>query len=513
MAAAFRVVKGETGGTLPGGEMQDLDYQRLFDALPSPHMLIDRNLRYVAVNAAYEATVMRARSEIIGQHLFDLFPNDGESGLRLRQSFDRVFEKGVSDTISYIPYDIPRPEALGGGFEQRYWTAVHVPILGADGRVAYLMQNTVDVTEFARIREAATLPFRLRGAETALIERAREAERAQQALLADSEDFRRLFAQAPGFIAVLSGPTHVFTFANEAYIRLIGGRQVIGMPVAEALPEIAGQGFIEMLHAVYRDGLPRGGEGARVMLQQAPGEEPREAFLDFSYGAIRNRANDVVGIFVQGMDRTESIRAGRRQRLLLDELNHRVKNSLATVQSIAAQTFRRAPDLEAARRSFEARLQALSKAHDLLSMRTWTNADLRSIVEQELAAFDTARRTVQGPPVDLNAKSAIAFALVLHELVTNAAKHGALSVPGGAVSVAWTVSDRDERATLELLWREQGGPPVRAPTRVGFGTRMIERAVSGELGGSLSSDFAPAGFSCVVRVPLDTVVENVNEFV
>lgn len=503
--------QANAGRGLPGDQMQVLDYQRLFEALPSPHMLLDRGFRYVAINAAYEAAVMRTRDELLGRNLFDIFPNTGESGRRLKDSFERVFERNVPDTIAYIPYDIPRPEALGGGVEQRYWSAVHVPIQGSAGKVAYLMQNTVDVTEFARLREAATLPFRARSAETALLERAREAEKAHQALLADSADFRRLFAQAPGFIAVLSGRDHIFTFANEAYTRLIGGRQVVGMPLVDALPEIDGQGFVEMLNAVYSDGVQRGGEGARVMLQGTNGEQ-REAYIDFSYAAIRNDGGEIVGIFVQGMDRTESIKALRRQRLLLDELNHRVKNTLSTVQSIASQTFRQTSDPTAARSSFEARLLALSKAHDLLSERTWTTADLRTIVEQELAAFDTTRWRAHGPEIQLNTKSAIALALVLHELTANAARHGALSAPGGTVSVVWSIEDRQGRPMLDLRWREDGGPPVQQPVRTGFGIRVMERAVRGELGGDFSCDYALNGYSCGILVPLDTVTGDVNEF-
>lgn len=492
--------------------MHRLDFQRLFEALPSPHMLLDRDMRYVAVNRAYEQATMRNRGELIGQILFDLFPNEGESGRRLRASFERVFAHGVSDTLAYIPYDIPRPEALGGGFEKRYWTAVHVPVTTATGEVGFVMQNTVDVTEVARLREAASLPFRARPVETALIERAREAEQAHQALLADSEDFRRLFQQAPGFIAVMTGPDHVFTFANDAYRKLVGGREVVGMPVREALPEIEGQGFFEMLDAVYRDGIQRGGEGARVVLQQGPDEKPREAFLDFSYAAIRNTGGGISGIFVQGMDRTESFRAQRRQRLLLDELNHRVKNTLSSVQSIATQTFRQAQDPNAARAAFEARIIALSKAHDLLSDRKWSDASLKTLVDQELAAYDNVRRTVHGPEISLNAKSAIAFAMVLHELVANAARHGALSQPGGAVSVIWSVADKGGASFLEMNWSERGGPDVHQPVRTGFGTRMIERTVRGELAGEFSCDYAKAGYSCRLRVPLDIVTGDINEF-
>lgn len=481
--------------------MLGIDFELLFERLPSPHMVLDRELRYVAANAAYEKATLRSKAELIGRKLFDLFPNEGESGRRLRVSFERVFETGEADTLAYIPYDIPRPPEQGGGIEERYWTAVHTPLTDGEGKVAYLVQNTVDVTDIVRIRQAASLPFRLAG-ETQLIERAREAENAHRALLAESEDFRRMFQQAPGFIAVLSGPEHVFTFANDAYRRLIGGRDVIGLNVAEALPEIAGQGFFDMLDGVYRTGEPVGGEGVRVMIQQEMEGELTESFLDFSYKAIKDAQGRISGVFVQGMDRTESVRTLRRQRLLLDELNHRVKNTLATVQSIASQTLRSARDINAARKDFEARVIALSKAHNLLSARHWVSTDLKALVDQELSIYGQERVTTAGPLVMLNPKASIAIAMLLHELSTNAARYGSLSMPAGLVAISWIVgNDDDGNEMLSLKWSEMGGPPVSLPDHKGFGSRMIERVATGELGGQFSAEYSSEGFRFSLDIP------------
>lgn len=475
------------------------DFEILFDALPSPYMLLDGRWNYVAVNAAYEAAVMRPRSELIGRHLFDLFPNDGESGRRLRESFERVFATGETDTIAYIPYDIPRPPEKGGGTETRFWTAVHTPVTKADGTTEFLIQNTVDVTEMVRLREAAHLPFRLN--ETRLLERAREAEEQHQSILAESEDFRRLFQQAPGFFAVLSGPDHVFTFANDAYIRLIGDREVIGKALADALPEIEDQGFIDMLDKVYKTGEPVTGEAMRVMLRRSPDQPMHESFLDFSYDAIRDRDGRIAGVFMQGMDRTESVRHQRHQRLLLDELNHRVKNTLATVQSLTSMTLRSADDLDGARASIEARLIALSKAHNLLSDQTWTNADLREIARQELRPFDDRRVMLKGGRVDVRPQTAIMLALVLHELCTNAAKFGALSASEGTVGVGWEISPED--SSLHLTWQENGGPAANEPRKPGFGTRMIRQAVTGEMGGDIKMTFDETGFRSEIDIPAD----------
>lgn len=467
--------------------MAEVDFGRLFEALPSPFMVIDRDLRYVAANAAYLETTGSSLEQLIGGQLFDLFPNPGESGRRLRESFERVLATGESDTLAYIPYPIPDGE---GGFTNRYWTAIHVPIMGDDGKPAFVMQNTVDVTDFVRLREASSLPFTSLAAETSLIERTREAEEASLA-------FRQLFQRAPAFFAVLSGPSHIFTFASDSYIRLVGERNVIGLSVAEALPEVVGQGFVRLLDRVYNEGHVHTGESTRLMLVRQPGGAPEETFLDFSYNPIRDAHDKITGVFVQGMDRTESVRAAQRQRLLIDELNHRVKNTLATVQSIASQTLRSTSDLSAARQAFESRIIALSKAHTMLSERQWHDTEIGQVVAQEIGAFDVGQVDYGGPILMVNAKATVALALVIHELATNAAKHGALSVNEGRLSVSW----QQEGDRLVIHWRESGGPRVASPARRGFGSRLLQTVVTGELGGGLETSFAPEGFSARLCIP------------
>ncbi|ODT79272.1 MAG: hypothetical protein ABS76_20650 [Pelagibacterium sp. SCN 64-44] len=468
--------------------MNEVDYAAIFDALPSPFMILDADLRYVTANRAYLETTGRALDQLRGQYVLDMFPNPDESGQRLRQSFEKVLATGESDTLAYLPYPIRRAD---GGFDNRYWTVVHVPVLDEQGRVVLLMQNTVDVTEFARLREAATLPFHSLSAATRLIERTREAETA-------SSEFRRLFQQAPAFFAVLSGPRHIFTFASDSYLRLVGGRSVIGRTVAEALPEVVEQGFVDLLDRVYREGYTHHAESARVMLVREPGRPPEETFLDFAYQPIRDADGDITGIFVQGMDRTAAVRSDRRQRLLIDELNHRVKNTLAAVQSIASQTLRTTDDAASARQAFEARIIALSKAHNMLSERQWHDTEIGDLVCQELSAYDSEYVRYGGPVLVINAKATVALALVLHELATNAAKHGALSVPGGHLAVNWS---EDAADNLVIEWTESGGPPVAAPPRRGFGTRLLRTVITGELGGELEASYGAEGFHARLVVP------------
>ncbi|CAO3428227.1 sensor histidine kinase [Azospirillum doebereinerae] len=202
------------------------------------------------------------------------------------------------------------------------------------------------------------------------------------------------------------------------------------------------------------------------------------------------------------LDVTERKQGEERQNLLLEELNHRVKNTLAIVQSIAGQTLRSAPSPAAFTEAFQARLQILSQAHDLLTRKQWQGALLEEIVGLTLAPYHGAGRVrFGGPPVMLSTGVAVSLHLAFHELATNAAKYGALSVEGGAVEVAWSVDGGDGK-TLALTWRESGGPPVVAPNRRGFGSRMIERALPYELDGDVVLAFDPKGLRCVVSIPL-----------
>jgi PAS domain S-box-containing protein len=189
----------------------------------------------------------------------------------------------------------------------------------------------------------------------------------------------------------------------------------------------------------------------------------------------------------------------RRQRLLVNELNHRVKNTLAIIQSIAHQSFRAGGDLNAARAAFESRLSALSAAHNLLTEANWESASLRQVVTDALAAApEPGRISIAGPDLALSPKTAVSLAMALHELATNALKYGALSNDAGTVTIGWSIDE----GRLRLEWREAGGPPVKRPPRRGFGSRMIERGLAAGLAGTVTIDYAPAGLIGTVDAPL-----------
>ncbi|MFC3069196.1 CHASE domain-containing protein [Phenylobacterium soli] len=195
-----------------------------------------------------------------------------------------------------------------------------------------------------------------------------------------------------------------------------------------------------------------------------------------------------------------------QRQLLIAELNHRVKNTLSAVQAIAAQTIGRDGDPRAARAAFEARLLALSHAHDLLTRERWQGAQLMELAALELAPYRRGRNVViEGPATSLSPDQCVALAMALHELTTNAAKYGALSTAAGALSLTWTHQSAASGGTLELLWRERGGPPVAKPSRRGFGLRLIEQGVARQLRAEVEVLFQPEGLACRIVLPLAAV--------
>jgi two-component sensor histidine kinase/PAS domain-containing protein len=222
-------------------------------------------------------------------------------------------------------------------------------------------------------------------------------------------------------------------------------------------------------------------------------------------GAVVRHADEVayrsVGV---ARDVTERARDAERQQLLLGELNHRVRNTLASVLSLAQQTAQDAASIPAFLDSFRARVLALSTAHSLLTRGHWQGASLGDLVATILAperGADTARVEIAGAACELPPHKALAMTMGLHELATNARKYGALSPAGGRLSVTWSLGEAPERR-LTLVWRERGGPPVAPPTRAGFGTRLLRRALGADLDGTVTLDFAAEGLACTFDFPL-----------
>jgi PAS domain S-box-containing protein len=582
--------------------------------------------------------------------------------------------------------------------------------------------------------------------------------KSRAALKAEQDRLRELFKQAPGFMAMLSGRDHVFELANDAYLQLVGHRRdIMGKPVRDVLPEVAGQGFFELLDRVYATGEPFVGRNLRVGLQRKPGSRVEDRFVDLVYQPITDSEGKVTGIFAEGYDVTERVQAEESLResearfrnladnapvmvwvtepdgtcaylsrswyeftgqtpetglgfgwldavhpddrdwsdevfrnanlkreafqleyrlrradgtyrwaidasaprfgsdgtflgyvgsvlditerkqiedrlsasaaefeavtnatpalvwvcsgtgqsiflnqrwheftgqtveeaeghgwarvmhpedaerilpywqhcretgetyegevryrrrdgeyrwhafralphadqdgviekwfgvsvdiherkewedhreLLINELNHRVKNTLTIVQAMAAQSLRHVSDGDRPKaQAFEDRLFALARAHDVLTRENWEGAELREIIDEVVEPYlrqKTKHFEIEGPRLRLIPRTALAIAMAIHELATNAAKYGALSVPSGCVVITWAVTPGDV-PRLVLRWQERGGPPVTVPTRKGFGTRLIERSLAQDIGGEVRLTYAPAGAVCVMDIPL-----------
>lgn len=324
-------------------------------------------------------------------------------------------------------------------------------------------------------------------------------KRVQAALREAEEKLAATFESAVAGIAEVDAEGR-FLRVNEAFCRLCGYDR----------DEIADKSFFEFTHPAdvtserERWRALVAGEIERFTIEKRyVRRDGRIVWIEVMNSAVRGPD----GRFAYGvkmlLDVTERREADARQKLLLDELNHRVKNTLATVQSLATQTARGCGSVAEFRARFEPRLLALSAAHDRLTRNQWEGASLRAIAEEELAAHSAPGRTLraEGPDVHLPPRASLSLSLALHELATNAVKHGALSVPGGRVELSWATEGSPFPTAIALVWRERGGPAVEAPQREGFGSRLL-RVTARELGGRMILDHAEEGLTWRLSFPL-----------
>jgi PAS domain S-box-containing protein len=289
----------------------------------------------------------------------------------------------------------------------------------------------------------------------------------ERRLAKERKQMRQIFESALGAVAILDGPDHVFTFANTDYQKLVGHRGIVGKSVAEALPEVIEQGFVKLLDGVLATGEAYVGRGVEIELQQTPGAATRRHFLDFAYHPIGGSDGRAEGIFAQIIDVTDRITAERRQELLNQELAHRLKNQLSLVQAVANVTLRSAVDLSAARKSLNQRIAVLGRAQEKVIAGTTDATTVVEIVEDVISLHDVPaakRFKIGGPECYAGPRTALSLTLMLHELATNAAKYGALSVESGTVHIVWRNERTPEGDHFVLEWEERGGPAVSTPT-------------------------------------------------
>jgi PAS domain S-box-containing protein len=291
------------------------DYEALFRASPYPYMLLDPQLNIIDANPAYLTVTGAAAADVIGRPVFEAFPENADdpesTNVALtRASMERALATREPDAMPFVRFSMARRGPDGAvAFEERYWSSVHTPVLDQHGEVAFIAQNSLDVTDFYRLDHRSRVLSPEAGPALEAYDpgsQARMHEAMRRAVMGERSHLHNLFNQAPGFVAVLTGREHVFEMVNEAYYQLVGHRPIVGKRVWEALPEVRGQGFEQLLDEVFESGKPFVGRGIKLFVQRESGGAQAEAYVDFLYHPLFGKDGKVNGIFVQGHDVTET---------------------------------------------------------------------------------------------------------------------------------------------------------------------------------------------------------------
>jgi PAS domain S-box-containing protein len=291
-------------------------------------------------------------------------------------------------------------------------------------------------------------------------------------------------------------------FTNDSFLSLTGYKR----------EEVLGQSFnFLMAHGADADALARieaefhgdGSGGSEILYRRKDGSEFWAAIL---ISPVRDESGDVVQYFASFVDLTQHKEDQTQSKMLINELNHRVKNTLSTVQSIVWQALRATSDPKIIRNSIESRLIALSRSHDLLMRENWKSAGLYDVINDALEPFGVTdgraeRIVIVGDNIRFSPKAALVLGIAFNELATNAVKYGALSNGTGSVRIKWTMEPAVEGSQLLLHWQEKDGPPVTPPSHRGFGSRVIERGVAHELEGTVHLDYQSDGLICTMTFP------------
>lgn len=436
----------------PDQSVQEARLEAVLDAVTDGFYAVDTEWRVILFNRAAEEYFGVPREEVLGRTLWELFPQG--VGLPFERYCRAAMEEGVSTTFETTS-------------ELRPGAVVELRILPMRGGGVAVALN--DITD------------------------RRRAEDAVKAELARSESILESISDA--FYAV--DADWRFTYVNRVAEAWWGvpRETLVGRNLWETFPQAVDSSTHEAHLRAARE---------RTVVRAELISPVLGRWMDVSIFPTDT------GLFVYFRDIGLRKQAEARQQLLVNELNHRVKNALATVQAIAAQSLRGAHVPAEARESFTARLMALASANDVLVAENWEGARLEAVARRVASPYEgdsePERFQISGPDVHLSPAAATAFALALHELATNAAKYGALSRPDGRVRLSWAIEDAGQGGLFKLTWSEQGGPVARPPERTGFGTRLIEKGLASELGGQVSLDYAPEGLTCRVVAPLSEAI-------
>lgn len=298
-------------------------------------------------------------------------------------------------------------------------------------------------------------------------------------------------------------PENPIIFANDSFLALTGydRAEVLGQSFNFMLASATDAESLTTISAEFAEDAKGGSE---VRCRRKDGSE---FWAGLFISPVRDEGGKIVQNFASFVDLTRHKREQAQSRMLIDELNHRVKNTLATVQSIVWQAMRTSSDPKLVRQAIESRLFALSRSHDLLTLKNWESAGLFDLVHQAVLPFSAAeelaeRIVLSGPDISLPPKSALALGIAFNELATNAAKYGALSDAAGHLDVSWEILDAPDGRQLQITWQESAGPKVEAPARKGFGSSVLQRGLTLELEAVVHLDYLPGGVRCIIKIPL-----------
>ena len=300
--------------------------------------------------------------------------------------------------------------------------------------------------------------------------------------------------------AIVWGPERI-TLYNDGFRPILGNK-----------PEALGRPFGEVWHEVWDSIKPLvdcAFAGEATYIEDYPlvidrHGYPEQTYFTFCYSPIRDEAGRVVGMLDTVVETTAKVQAEKIGKLLNGELAHRARNLLSIITAIVEQSFRASDNKEDIRTALTKRIMALAQAQEILSQSNWSVAPIRSVIQAALMPHSTGRGqiTIKGPPVELSPNQSLSLALAINELATNATKYGALSTESGRIAIIWQIGAPGSDEPFRLSWSESGGPNVLPPTRRGFGTRLIERALADDFRGAVKIDHDPAGVRCVLTTTM-----------